>query len=635
MFEAISQGDTESLKKFIAEGLNINQYFDFFEDTPLCLAAAIGQFDIVKLLVENGADVNARYEDGKFPLLSAARKEHLNIMQYLIDNGADVNAKLDNGYTILFNAVMGNKINVVKLLLKNGADPNIKNKFNDNGPLDHAIGNYQTNIVVSLMEYGAKPKKDYEEKLYKILESVKLRKLVFEPVVKSLKTPFGNILMIKDAADMPATIPDNITSIEINPINLKKLPELSNKIQYLNCSGNPIKCLPEKLPSNLKVLICENCKLEELPPLPKTLEYLDARNNFLHDIVSLPPKLFIAPMKQLNDSANYEASSALLLSGNPLPHGLLNGFGSITKFNRDHIHKTYEFNHEVVYTMILPKGTILFRDKDMPYSSEEIMGIEIEYCKYKIYPEFNVFFYPYPFVAEFFLGTNYMNVFELKRDVEIVMGVLPSSNSRSNRFDNNYLMSCNKIPTQIENIEGENIVGREYDPCLNPKFTEIHKNINGMIMLAKDDTDIHLSNSNIQRFWTKYRTNHMDYRHAVGVPEIILHPWANRYDSISANNYKHIKQLKHECDTYDAAWEYVDKKLGANGGWSIDLFTKMYVNYEAASDEVKARCVPLEEPYKLHYLNYSVWDPIMFHGGGVGSYRITRKRKRSVRKIKK
>jgi hypothetical protein len=184
------------------------------------------------------------------------------------------------------------------------------------------------------------------------------------------------------------------------------------------------------------------------------------------------------------------------------------------------------------------------------------------------------------------------------------MGVLPSLNTRSNRYENNYMTSCDEIPTKIPKIEG-----RDYDPCLKPEFSALHTNINGMFVLARLDTNAHILNYSHQRFWSKYRTNHIDSRHAVGVPEIILHPHANRYDNTSPLNYKHILEIEPEHNynvVYGRAWETINDML-KKGSMTIDLFTKLYVNYNSVSDEVKARCVPIEEPYKLHYLNSSFW----------------------------
>ena len=60
--------------------------------TALHLAAANGHVDVVKVLIQNGADVNA-VDEYKFTALHlAARHGHVDIAKVLIENGADVNA---------------------------------------------------------------------------------------------------------------------------------------------------------------------------------------------------------------------------------------------------------------------------------------------------------------------------------------------------------------------------------------------------------------------------------------------------------------------------------------------------------------------------------------------------------------
>jgi ankyrin repeat protein len=61
-------------------------------ETALHLAAGEGHLEIVKLLLEHGADVNAKtaYETA---LHLAAGEGHLEIVKLLLEHGADVNAK--------------------------------------------------------------------------------------------------------------------------------------------------------------------------------------------------------------------------------------------------------------------------------------------------------------------------------------------------------------------------------------------------------------------------------------------------------------------------------------------------------------------------------------------------------------
>ncbi|XP_059174820.1 ankyrin repeat and KH domain-containing protein 1-like [Physella acuta] len=71
----------------------------------LNLALCEGHKEIIKLLVQGGADLNASY-DCKTPLMSAV---DVNVMEFLIDIGADVNAKVD---------YYGNCVSVLEFVLK-------------------------------------------------------------------------------------------------------------------------------------------------------------------------------------------------------------------------------------------------------------------------------------------------------------------------------------------------------------------------------------------------------------------------------------------------------------------------------------------------------------------------------------
>jgi uncharacterized protein len=61
----------------------------------------------------------------------------LDAVKALVNAGADVNAKGDQGATPLFNAAMGGNADVVAFLLKSGADPRICNEYN-RSVLDYA-----------------------------------------------------------------------------------------------------------------------------------------------------------------------------------------------------------------------------------------------------------------------------------------------------------------------------------------------------------------------------------------------------------------------------------------------------------------------------------------------------------------
>ncbi len=67
--------------------------------TPLHEAAAMGHLEVARLLLERGADVNAKNKHGFTPLHFAAGIGHTDVAKLLLEHGADVNAKDEHGRT--------------------------------------------------------------------------------------------------------------------------------------------------------------------------------------------------------------------------------------------------------------------------------------------------------------------------------------------------------------------------------------------------------------------------------------------------------------------------------------------------------------------------------------------------------
>ena len=70
-------------------------------DTALHHASRNGDLEIVGQLVSRGADPNAMSDHGHFPLYCAAGHGHLETTQFLLENGADVRARLNDGKTVV------------------------------------------------------------------------------------------------------------------------------------------------------------------------------------------------------------------------------------------------------------------------------------------------------------------------------------------------------------------------------------------------------------------------------------------------------------------------------------------------------------------------------------------------------
>jgi len=91
------------------------------KDKKLIEASYNGNIEIVKLLIETGADINAKNNYGSTSLMYASKIGHKKIVLLLIEAGADINAKNNYGYTVLMFATANNYKDIVALLKKYGA----------------------------------------------------------------------------------------------------------------------------------------------------------------------------------------------------------------------------------------------------------------------------------------------------------------------------------------------------------------------------------------------------------------------------------------------------------------------------------------------------------------------------------
>lgn len=86
----------------------------------LCLAAADGNYYAVKILIENGANVNG--SRGEVPLILALHYDNYYIAEYLLKCGADIDAQDDDGRTSLHYCIIKYDVHKIEFLLKNGAN---------------------------------------------------------------------------------------------------------------------------------------------------------------------------------------------------------------------------------------------------------------------------------------------------------------------------------------------------------------------------------------------------------------------------------------------------------------------------------------------------------------------------------
>ena len=123
--------------------------------TPLMAAASSGRTDMVKFLIDKGADVNARDKQGTTALMAAAFGGHVPTGRLLLDRKADVNMADVSGRTALMATALGGDVGMGQALLGAKADLNAEDKGGLSA-LTYAAANGHLGIVELLLNAGLK-----------------------------------------------------------------------------------------------------------------------------------------------------------------------------------------------------------------------------------------------------------------------------------------------------------------------------------------------------------------------------------------------------------------------------------------------------------------------------------------------
>lgn len=127
LIQAIENGDSGGVIDAIKGGADINKPdSDLQQSPPIVVAAKYGFSNLVFILLENGANPNAKEYFGAVALDYAVEQGNIQALKILVDHGADVNAK-DKFGTPLISAVNSGHLRVLRYLLKHGADIFAKN----------------------------------------------------------------------------------------------------------------------------------------------------------------------------------------------------------------------------------------------------------------------------------------------------------------------------------------------------------------------------------------------------------------------------------------------------------------------------------------------------------------------------
>ena len=152
---AVKSDDLKTVREIIKSNPHlVNSSIDSSGNTPLYYVVKKGNIEIVKLLLENGADPNTPDSAGETPLSLAVGYRHIEIVKLLLENGADPNIPDSKRRALLYQTVQYGFKEIAELLLTYGANPNAKGGSGFT-PLHWAVQKNNPEMVDLLLNHGA------------------------------------------------------------------------------------------------------------------------------------------------------------------------------------------------------------------------------------------------------------------------------------------------------------------------------------------------------------------------------------------------------------------------------------------------------------------------------------------------
>ncbi|KAK9891834.1 hypothetical protein WA026_016633 [Henosepilachna vigintioctopunctata] len=154
LMEAASAGHVGLAKILLMHGAGINTHSNEFKESALTLACYKGHLDMVRFLLEAGADQEHKTDEMHTALMEASMDGHVEVARLLLDSGAQVNMPTDSFESPLTLAACGGHVDLAMLLIERGA--NIE-EVNDEGytPLMEAAREGHEEMVHLLLGQGA------------------------------------------------------------------------------------------------------------------------------------------------------------------------------------------------------------------------------------------------------------------------------------------------------------------------------------------------------------------------------------------------------------------------------------------------------------------------------------------------
>jgi serine/threonine-protein phosphatase 6 regulatory ankyrin repeat subunit B len=211
-------------------------------------------FAMAKFLLEHGASIDKADQYGKTPLIRAVEKGDIETISFILENGANPNLKKNTGKTALMIAAMDGNLEIVKLLVGKGASIETEGK----SALIEAIDNRHDNVAKFLIMSGANvnAKDEYDvtalmhalangdmaEDKFEILmllidrgARIDAQNSRREDIIDLTRNYASTIPLPSSAHSAGASI--WLTDIKKNAIHLQKFLMIAGAFQHLICKG--------------------------------------------------------------------------------------------------------------------------------------------------------------------------------------------------------------------------------------------------------------------------------------------------------------------------------------------------------------------------------------------------------------
>lgn len=155
LFEASALGDVDSIQICLKK--NPKMVNDYSSDgfPALGLACFFNHYEAASLLINKGALINAASANAQkvMPIHAAASADSLELCTLLLDNGADVNARQQDDFTPLHAAAQNGNVKLVRLFLSHGSEVNART-ISGLSPLQLAMESKNKQVIKVILDAG-------------------------------------------------------------------------------------------------------------------------------------------------------------------------------------------------------------------------------------------------------------------------------------------------------------------------------------------------------------------------------------------------------------------------------------------------------------------------------------------------